>query len=333
MPWNPDNDAVEGQIDSSIKDSPPNPSMINTAATVRAALKAMWSVMRTQVQAAVTSFDAVQNTFVTRSLSLFSTIFVDGVNGNDARTGTTNDNNAATGCVKTLTRVAQLHNDKTKCLLIHIVGNLDINTEQSLYITELHFLIAANVIVTVKKKTIYDPGGIAIGEGPYITKLYCTQINMQVYLGGSLIIEAHSGSSGLGNQAYYTTYQGAFMLGQQKTLMPADMFQTFTLVVNHQSTFTLGANQTFVTPGTDGYYNVSWNNLARYKRILSGTTNVTIAASATESLCFGERLFPRAYTPTSSTDAKVMDGELCADATYLYRKSGSTIKKIAWTAF
>lgn len=295
------------------------------------------TVQRSDERAAASEAQALalNNSFIARSLSLHSVIYVDGVNGNDARTGTTNDNNAATGRVKTLGRVAQLHNDKTRSLKVFIVGNLDIASEITFMIDMLYIVIEQNIVVTVKKKTIYDPTPTAIGEGPWKTNFNCSVVNIFVYLGASLIVESHAGSNGLGMQAYYTSLQCAFQMTPDRMGTRVDAFQMFYISVANAATLNIGNNQTLVGPGSSGYYSLAWNNRAVYKRETGGSGTVVLGTNATESICVGDRTFLRSYHPTSSTDAKIMEGETVISPTNnkLWTKRGGTIRDAMGTTF
>lgn len=57
MAWNYDDNEVNGVIDSNIKDAPPNPPGVNTAATMRSMLKLYWAVIRSQVSKAINDID------------------------------------------------------------------------------------------------------------------------------------------------------------------------------------------------------------------------------------------------------------------------------------
>lgn len=295
------------------------------------------TVQRSDERAAASEAQALalNNSFIARSLSLHSVIYVDGVNGNDARTGTTNDNNAATGRVKTLGRVAQLHNDKTRSLNVIIVGNLDIQSETTFIIDTMYIQIAQNIVVTVKKKTIYDPSAVAIGEGPWRTNFDCREVFFSIYIGGSLIIEPHAGSNGLGNQSYYPILQCAFQMISNRMGMRVEAYQMFFIHVWHTSVLNIGANQTFVGAGPSGYYYLSLNPRVIYKREMSGSGSTVLGANAIESICTGDRTLMRQYHPTSSTDAKVTEGESVLSPTNnkIWTKRGGTIRDAMGTTF
>ncbi|SDG71757.1 hypothetical protein SAMN04487996_12259 [Dyadobacter soli] len=53
MPWNYDDDEINGIVDANMKDSPPNPPAVNSAASVRGLFKAFWGAIRGQVSTAV----------------------------------------------------------------------------------------------------------------------------------------------------------------------------------------------------------------------------------------------------------------------------------------
>ena len=62
MPWDYDDDEINGLIDSNIKSSPPAEPMVNKASTVRTALKQMWLAIRLQVASAVDGIDLISQT-------------------------------------------------------------------------------------------------------------------------------------------------------------------------------------------------------------------------------------------------------------------------------
>ena len=57
MAWNYDDEEINGIVDANLKDSPPNPPAVNTAATVRSLLKSYWAAIRGQVSGAVNGVD------------------------------------------------------------------------------------------------------------------------------------------------------------------------------------------------------------------------------------------------------------------------------------
>lgn len=57
MPWNYDDEEINGIVDANLKDSPPNPPAVNTAASIRNMLKTFWSAIRGQVSSAVDYID------------------------------------------------------------------------------------------------------------------------------------------------------------------------------------------------------------------------------------------------------------------------------------
>lgn len=57
MPWSQDDEEINGIIDSNLKDAPPNPPAVNSAATVRALLKSFWAAISGQVSIAIDYVD------------------------------------------------------------------------------------------------------------------------------------------------------------------------------------------------------------------------------------------------------------------------------------
>lgn len=271
----------------------------------------------------------LQNAFIARSLNLTATIYVDGVNGNDIRTGTTNDNNAVTGAVKTLNRVAQLHSGKTQSLEIVITGNLDVIT---LCIIEVPFVlirIMPGVTLTFRKTLANkDLSNVIVGEGTAKLTIYGFDLN--ILNQGTITVESHAGSTGLGDQYYYRQQQGAICLSGY-LLIDSNRLAIFN--VTGGGTLNVGDNTIFACSGPSGVNGDSINKLARYRRsgVIGGT--VVLGTNAIESYFFGDRTIIRRYTPTSSTDLKVEDSELVGDSSYLYSKRDGVIKKIAWTSF
>jgi hypothetical protein len=327
MPWNYNDAEINGIIDGNLKDAPPAAPMSNTAASVRALLKSMWVAMRGQVTAAVNSIDAVNASLVSRSLNLSATIYVDGVNGDDARTGETNNANAVTGTVKTLARVAALHSGKTQELTVVIVGALAHNANVSLKVPILYITVTA--ALTFTKRVDVSFNSIIVGDGTFC--LNCESQEVNIVNSGGIIVEAHNGSTGLGDQSRYQYAQGAIRLIGPTSLTDGQRMQL--LNVAGAGTINVGNNTIFSAPGSTGSNTYAWNSLARYRRSMVVGGAAVLGSNATETLMQGDRDIARTYTPTSSTDANVSNGEIVADATYLYRKSGGTIKKIAWTAF
>lgn len=267
--------------------------------------------------------------FIQRSLNLSATVYVDGVNGNDTRTGLTPDNVAGVGAVKTLVRVAELYSGKTQSLDIVISGNTQISSNIDLRIPFVTLLVNQNVTLTFKKLTgILDANNVVVGEGTW--KIYMYGYDLNVYNMGTIQVEAHNGSTGAGDQYYYRMKQGALVFIRQFML---DSDRLCTLNVAGSGVLNVGNNTTFAIAGAAGTNSDGFNRLARYRRsgVIGGS--LVLGTNAIESVFTGDQVLIRSYTPTSSTDAKVSELELVTDATYLYRKQGGIIKKIAWTTF
>lgn len=273
--------------------------------------------------------EALNSSFVQRSLSLQAAICINGTDGNDTRTGLTADNNPVWGAVKTFTRISDLHNYKTQSLEIIVTGNTDVTTLVNLRVPFLVLRVLPGVTLTFRKVLAQkDSNNIVVGEGT--AKIMFEGYDLNIFNEGTIKVEAHAGSTGLGNQYYYRMQQGAICLSGY-----------FLIDSNRQSIFNvtgpgvlnIGDNTMFACCGASGTNSDNINRLAIYRRsgVLGGS--VVLGSNAVESYFFGDQAVIRNYTPLNSTDAKVGEFELVRDSTYLYGKQGGVIKKIAWTAF
>ena len=332
MPWNYDDAQINGIIDSNIKSAPPAAPQINTAAVIRSCLKLMWAAIRGQVSQAVAACDATTASLVSRSLSLTSTIYVDGTNGNDARTGTTADNNAATGRVKTLERVVALHSGKTQRLHIVITGALDVSADVTLEIPFLTISVnGATTVLTFKKKIAYD-GAVLAGEGNHRLICKSSTVGIAVTYGGQLIVEGHAGRTGTGNIWHYYLAQGAISLGALTSGNVTAECPTLS-IWQIDGTITVGDNAILAYPGQVGPNYITMPG-ARYRRN-TYTGSFTLGTNAVESRMQGDRTFLRQYHPVSSTDVNVLEGETVISPTNnkLYTKRGNTIRDAVGTTF
>ncbi|CAG4992173.1 hypothetical protein DYBT9275_00908 [Dyadobacter sp. CECT 9275] len=326
MPWNYDDAQINGIIDSNIKSAPPAAPQVNTAAVIRSCLKLMWAGMRGQVSQAVAACDATTASLVARSLNLTSTIYVDGVNGNDARTGTTNDHNAATGRVKTMARVIQLHNDKTQSLDINIVGNTEITVNTALRIPFVFMQVGPGVTLTFKKVVgILDGASVNVGDGTYKINFFGFELN--IYNSGTITVEAHGGSTGNGDQYYYRSNQGAIGLAS-RGMGDCDRYAAVNVV--GPGTINGGANTIFVMGGANGLNPDGFNKLARYRRSSISGGSFVAGSNAVEYSITGDRIILRSYHPTGSSDGNVSEGEVVISPTtnQIYAKRGGVVRLI-----
>lgn len=331
MPWNPPTAEIEGIIDGNLKDSPPAPPMSNTAATVRTLLKSMWAAMSAGVSAAVAGVDAATSGMISRSLNLSMIINVRGDVGDDTRSGVDNGT-TATGAVKTLARVSALASGKCQSLQILInSGNVIVDADVAFDIPEVFVHVKTGATLTVKKRTMTDGNSIVVGEGNYRIIFMCNNANLRI--NGTVVVEGGTGSSGLGDQFEYRWRQGAFTISTPAFMKAGHRFQAMNFFVE-SGTVTVGDNAYFANYGGAGLNLTEGapSQLAIYSRTMSGGT-FTLGTGATESTLVGDRARLRTYTPTSSTDAKVSEGELVADNSFLYRKNGGVIKKVALVTF
>lgn len=259
------------------------------------------------------------------------TVYVDGTNGNDARTGLTNDTNATTGRVKTLARVASLYSDKVNRLEINVVGNVDVATDFDLKVNFCFIFIQSGAVLTWKKKqNVTDGGSTVVGDGTYSIRFMGFEININ--LSGNIVVEGNTGWNGSGSQYYYKNAQGAIKAYMSTAII--DYNRNLNVNIVGVGNINVGDNSIFFTASGSGANSDNINGKALYRRsyILGGT--LTLGTNALESaFIYSDKTFPRVYTPINSTDANVLENEMCSDANFLYRKSSGTIKKIAWTAF
>ncbi|WP_149242586.1 hypothetical protein [Dyadobacter sp. 32] len=269
---------------------------------------------------------ALNNSFIARSLSLSSVIYVDGTNGNDARTGTTDDNNAVTGRVKTLSRVAQLHSGKTYNLIINITGVLNVTSPVYLDCHSININILSGGVLRFKK---YTTAGV--GDGTYRLEAQSTCVNVYIYAGCTLEVEDHAGTAGVGDQFFYRNIQGAIaIVPRNNDLVYTGDMQSVN--VRNSGTFIIGNNTIFCTVGRNGT-NRYGSVRALYWRGFGASP--TLGTNAVESDLIGDRTFLRSYHPISSTDAKVMEGETVVSPTNkkLWTKLGGTIRDAMGTTF
>jgi len=266
--------------------------------------------------------EALNSSFIERSIKFSSIVYVDGTNGNDSRTGTTNDGNAATGRVKTLARVAELHSDKTTYLSIVLTGPGTVVMNSDVII-RCPFIVLS---VYTGSKLFFSKKSISEGYGSY--KLSLDSSTCDVYLASGAFIEseAHGGYVS-GSMGTYNANNGCIRLvgGYLRSL-------GVSLYSAAHNTVIVGANTTIFTAG-EGV-----DPGDRYPRCIfvqyGGYYIQNMGVNATLKTGFiGDRVILRSYTPTSSTDSLVNDDELVRDSNYLYSKHNGTIKKIAWSAF
>lgn len=130
MPWNYDDEEINGIVDANVKDSPPNPPAVNTASTLRSMLKSFWAAMRGQVSAAVDYFDdfvAVTETRINEVEAKADAIFeqfsmADGLGTYNAATGVATIKETGT----TFTPVMVASQPKGKYFDISVGGTVNI---------------------------------------------------------------------------------------------------------------------------------------------------------------------------------------------------------------
>jgi hypothetical protein len=159
---------------------------------------------------------------------------------------------------------------------------------------------------------------------------FCDNLNVKVE--GTLSVEATAGAISP-TDFYYRWRQGAITVSTRANMRQGNKFQALNLFIQG-GTVTVGDNATLFNYGGAGLNRTEGapSRLAIYMRDTSGGS-ITIGTNSVESTLLGNRTIIRTYTPSSSTDPDLQEGELCSDASWLYRKQGGVIKKVAFVAF
>ena len=263
---------------------------------------------------------ALQNSFVSRSLTLNTICFLDATNGKDSNTGA-----GAGTAVKTLERVIQLYSGKAVNLVIYIIGTIEIKANLTISATNIWFLFLDTGKMYFRK--------LPTNNGNYY--LLIDALNTQFLTPGAGLgiveTEAHGGNVASETQEIYGTKQGAIRLLK----MPIDDWRSgYKIQVMSVCVVSLvaGANTTIFAGHEDGIFPLDYMKTSYifYGQLYSPSLGTN---ASFDSGFNGNKVFPRAYTPTSSTDSKVVEGEMAADNNFLYRKNGGVIKKIAWINF
>lgn len=229
---------------------------------------------------------ALNASFVSRSLNNTAIIYVRADVGDDARTGETNNNSGTNGAVRSLARVIQLHSGKTQQLSIRITsGNVAVDSELFITVPQLTILISAGASLNFFTRTVVKDGGnVTVGQGTFSLKCFTNVLNVRV--DGSLNVQNHTGSSGAGNQFYYTNAQGAIAICTDMDTIQGIAFQS--VMLTYYGTVSVGNNTTLFTYGSNGL-NGYGSELARYKRLSFGGT-LFIGSNAMESALQTDKL-------------------------------------------
>lgn len=282
------------------------------------------TVLRSDERAAAAEGQAalLNTNFVTRSLNLNATIYVDGLNGDDTRTGTTNNTVAGTGSVKTLARVVELHSGKTNRLSINIKNTVEVTTDLTLDIPFLEMVIDYGANLLFKKVAI--AGGFEGGA-----RLLCQCHDVLVRVLGNLTVE---GYTLLGSSYEALAKHGAFSL--RPALLGRVTSQRSSITIYQMAgAVTVGDNAVLAMPSFEGLNRVNLPN-ARYMRDVFGGT-FTLGTNAVEHKFPGNGVNLRQYHPSSSTDVNVYEGETVLSPTNnkLWTKRGGTIRDAMGTTF
>jgi hypothetical protein len=251
------------------------------------------------------------------------TVYLDGTDGNDARTGLTNDSNSTTGRVKTFGRIASLYSGKVSKLIIFVYGTLDHNAVVTLEASEVQLRVATGAVLNFKKRTLAS----SYGEGQNNLKLMVN--HAYIYNQGTINVEAHAAPPASPTESNYFYAQGAICLVKTDYIeYEAPKNQLINVL---GGTINVGNYTIFVTTGRSAGETNARALFSSPGANISTTYNVGTGAAIHDLQ--GNRILPRNYTPSSSTDSAMGNGELCYDSSYLYIKISGTIKKVALSAF
>ena len=228
---------------------------------------------------------ALNASFVARSLNNIAVVHVRGDTGNDTRTGVV-DGTGSDGAVKTLARAIQLHTGKTQKLRIQInSGLVELTADTVIEVPDLTIMVQPGATLRFRKITgVKDPANVTVGEGNYTLRCYSNLVAVRV--DGTLDVEGHNGTTGAGNQFFYGNAQGAIAICTSDEMIFGDHFQTINLT--YYGTVTVGANATLFCYGPNGL-NGYGSSRARYKRSYA-TGTLTLGASARESALETDKL-------------------------------------------
>lgn len=264
--------------------------------------------------------EALNANFVARSLTQNAVCWINGATGNDAYTGSTQ-----ALAIKTMARAIALYSGKAVNLAIYIMGTVEINANMTLSAVSIQFDFYPDGKLWIRK--------LPANNGNYYLLLDAVNTSFLTFGGGLGIIETegHGGNvTGLATADYNTLQGGIRLLKLQwKDYRSGFKIQSIGCQVMR---LVAGAN-TVVFCGYEDGINPVAPNITSYIYYFQMYSDDPVASAAYDVGFNGNKLFPRAYTPTSSTDAKVIEGEMVADNSFLYRKNGGIIKKIAWATF
>lgn len=264
--------------------------------------------------------EALNANFVARSLNQNAVCWINGTTGNDAYNGSTQALS-----IKTMARAIALYSGKAVNLAIYIAGTVEINANMTLSAVSIQFDFYPDGKIWIRK--------LPTNNGSYYLLLDAVNTSFLTFGGGLGIIEteAHGGNVTALATADYNTLQGGIRLLKLQWQDYRSGFKIQTIGC-HVMKLVAGAYTT-VFAGFEGGINPLPQNLTSYIYYSQMYSDTPPATASYEVGFDGNKLFPRAYTPTSSTDAKVIEGEMVADNNFLFRKNGGIIKKIAWAAF
>ena len=265
---------------------------------------------------------ALNSSFIERSLTLSTRIYVNGVTGNDANTGL----GGPGGSVRTLTRAAQLLDGKCVTARIEIVGNTVVTEDANLEATNIIVFVGSGVTVDFKKKEIPGVGG----EGTAGINVKCVNFQLMLSDNTTINIENHSPYAS-GSSSQYSGNQGIVrMLGITAT----DCLDMQSVYINNRGTSKINVGDNCVISHNGSPFGVSSRIAACNFRFIG--TGIVLSASARLSTGFASPgTFNRLYHPTSSTDANVSEGETVLSPTNnkLWSKRGGTIRDAMGTTF
>ncbi|WP_254562139.1 hypothetical protein [Dyadobacter diqingensis] len=258
--------------------------------------------------------------FVARSLTLNAIVYINGTTGNDANNGS-----SYALAVKTMARAIQLYSDKAVNLTVYIIGTVEIPANMTLNATNIWFAFYGDGKIYIRK--------LPANNGNYCLMLSALNVQFMTFGGGLGVIETegHGGNVTSLPVFDYNMLQGGIRLLKMTGKEYRTSFKIQMIGVNVMK-LVAGTNTVIFAPYEEGVNPIIYSRTSYiyYDQMYSDAP----AAGAAYDIGFnGTKLYIRNYTPTSSTDANVLEGETTSDNSWLFRKNGGVIKKIAWTTF
>lgn len=262
--------------------------------------------------------------FIVSQLSL--TVYIDPVSGNDARTGTTDNNDTVTGRIKSLDRAIRLYSGKLNYLkLVLSPGEIALNQELKLDIPTIKFdILSGSTLKFLKKDLLVS--STKIGEGTNRLTLISKSVFFEVFDGGKIETESHIGFIGPGSRDVYDANQGGIVL-LGPYISGNSEFTSINLIRNYGSIINVGDNTILIQNGLTTA-KVRLNSLSYLRSFGSGAVN--LGTNAQSSINFvGDRVVVRRLLALSNID-DVSDNEEFMFDTEVYHRYASSIRTNAY---